>query len=395
MLFRSVDVEGRGEPVRVTYTAGFDGLPAFSNRGDRIAWTSTRSANKSSQLFMGKWNHAEALKLIAQSLAHSKSTVSSPAERTKVDSSKTGGTEAAIREDDLRRHVERLASSQMEGRATGSEGERLAAQYVVDAFRRMGLEPDGDDGTYFQAFTFTAGVKLGSGNDLTVASGGEQRGRRALKVDRDWRPIGFSKTGRIESTGLVFAGYGIVAPKTGGFEAYDSFKDLDVRHKWVMVLRGLPEGLPAEHRQQLARYASLRYKAMLIRDKGARGMIVVSGRDGGGEDSLIPLALDASLAGTSLAAVSVTAGVADGVLSSAGKTIKTLRPALDRGELMAGFEVGGVSISAKIDVEKVACGTECRGAAQGWGCAGRGAVAGGRGAYRSSRAWRGRPVAGA
>ena len=39
-----VRADGQGEPVRVTYTDGFDGLPVFLPDGKRLSWTSTRTA---------------------------------------------------------------------------------------------------------------------------------------------------------------------------------------------------------------------------------------------------------------------------------------------------------------------------------------------------------------
>ncbi|MDP7010088.1 MAG: peptidase M28, partial [Verrucomicrobiota bacterium] len=52
-----VDAAGAHEPVRVTHTDGFDGLPVFSPDGKKLLWTSTRTENEKSQLFMGQWNH--------------------------------------------------------------------------------------------------------------------------------------------------------------------------------------------------------------------------------------------------------------------------------------------------------------------------------------------------
>ena len=56
-----VDVEGKKEPVRVTYSDGFDGLPAPSPDGTMLAWTSSRSGGAAGQLFLAQWNHAKAL----------------------------------------------------------------------------------------------------------------------------------------------------------------------------------------------------------------------------------------------------------------------------------------------------------------------------------------------
>jgi Tol biopolymer transport system component len=59
-----VDVDGRKEPVRVTYADGFDGLPVPSPDGRRLAWTSTRGGGSAGQLYLAEWNHEAALKAI-------------------------------------------------------------------------------------------------------------------------------------------------------------------------------------------------------------------------------------------------------------------------------------------------------------------------------------------
>jgi len=59
-----VDAEGTKEPVRVTYTPGFDGLPVPSPDGKRLAWTSSRSGGDAGQLFLAEWNHEKALEAI-------------------------------------------------------------------------------------------------------------------------------------------------------------------------------------------------------------------------------------------------------------------------------------------------------------------------------------------
>lgn len=59
-----VDVAGAKEPVRVTYSDGFDGLPVPSPDGKRLAWTSSRSGGREGQIFLAEWNHENALKAI-------------------------------------------------------------------------------------------------------------------------------------------------------------------------------------------------------------------------------------------------------------------------------------------------------------------------------------------
>jgi Tol biopolymer transport system component len=62
-----VDTDGKKEPVRVTYTDGFDGLPVPSPDGTQLAWTSSRGGGTGSagQLYLAQWNHAKALEALA------------------------------------------------------------------------------------------------------------------------------------------------------------------------------------------------------------------------------------------------------------------------------------------------------------------------------------------
>ena len=191
-----------------------------------------------------------------------------PSPQTVSTSTDLRQTTAAITPADIRLHLSYLASEALGGRLTGSDGERLATDYVARVFGALGLQPAGDDGTFFQTFPFTAGVSLDATNVLTLHTA---QGDRTLTVDSAWRPLAFSRTGAIDTAGVVFAGYGIVAPAAGQFPAYDAYANLDVTDKWVLMLRYMPENITPEHRQHLATYASLTYKAMLARDHGARG----------------------------------------------------------------------------------------------------------------------------
>jgi Tol biopolymer transport system component len=52
-----VDAEGKREPIRVTFTDGFDGLPAFAPDGRKLSWASGRTEDGRPQIFIADWNH--------------------------------------------------------------------------------------------------------------------------------------------------------------------------------------------------------------------------------------------------------------------------------------------------------------------------------------------------
>lgn len=60
-----VDTAGTKEPVRVTYTDGFDGLPVPTPDGRQLSWTSTRHHGEGGQIYLGSWNHEAALAALA------------------------------------------------------------------------------------------------------------------------------------------------------------------------------------------------------------------------------------------------------------------------------------------------------------------------------------------
>ncbi len=333
-----VDAAGKHEPLRVTTTAGFDGLASFSPDGKMLTWTSNRTADKTSQIFLSEWND-EAVRT-ALGLAQP----GAPAEPA------IAGTDE-ISPEDLKRHITYLASDELEGRLTGTKGEQLATAYVAEQLKSYGCLPAGKDGTFFAPFEFTAGVALGAGNKLSANADDPNA---PPQTKRDWVPLSFSQVGKVDPMGVVFAGYGMEVPAASGKagEEYASYVHADVKGRWVMVLRYLPDGMSQAERVRFFPYSSLRRKAMLAREKGAKGLIIVSGPSAKVQDQLVPLGFDASLAGSGVAAISITDGMAKDWLAMAGKDLAKLQETLDKGDLVQGFEIPGLKVGAEIDIKQ-------------------------------------------
>jgi Tol biopolymer transport system component len=373
------DAGGEREPVRVTFTDGFDGLPVFSADGKKLCWTSNRGGGQS-QLWLADWNDEAARKAIEAAPKHSQSAPSSAAaqsspekkhasETTSVsDNGDAAAFSAEITKADLQREVEWLADEKRDGRMTGSPGAQATADWLAGYFRNVGLKSF--DGSYTLPFEFNAGervipeknklVEFRYEGDLSggpIAGGGAKTplfSDRALAVNTDFRPLAFSENGETEGD-VVFAGYGLVVPGDGQ-QKYDSYAGLDaknVKDKIVLLLRYVPEGVDAQRRAHLNRYAGLRYKAMLARERGAKAVLIVTGPNSPNAGEVLPLTNDGTNAGSGILAASISGKVADALLAPSGKTLKNLQAALDTENPHA--ESGFVLPKVKVHL---ACGIE-------------------------------------
>src|SRR5262245_4676532 len=123
-----VDAEGTKEPVRVSFTDGFDGLPVFSPDGARLCWTTNRGSEKKSQIWLANWNHEAALDAIAKAppraIAAAKPDTAPAAgkaiSRTFPAREANTALTPPISPDDLKQEVGWLAAPEREGRQTGT-----------------------------------------------------------------------------------------------------------------------------------------------------------------------------------------------------------------------------------------------------------------------------------
>src|SRR5262245_60472669 len=86
---------------------------------------------------------------------------------------------ARISADSLRGHLSFIASDALEGRNTPSRGLDIAAEYIAAQFRRAGLEPVGDAGSYFQTSEWSVGPVNNNYVDLAVDDGKQKIRARA------------------------------------------------------------------------------------------------------------------------------------------------------------------------------------------------------------------------
>ena len=343
-----VDSSGRHEPVRVTTTEGFDGLPVFSPDGNWLCWTSNRNSQGVSQLYLAGWNHEAALKAIT--LAPRSPNSSLHPVRTVSDAEFSNKTTMSIRQ-----HIEFLADDALEGRMTGSEGAKRAAEHIATQFTQLNLKPIGDEASYFQAFEFTAGRRIIAEENsfhLTRQTHGAEQVME-FSVERDFQPLSFSRNGVVEGE-VVFVGYGLTVPGEFG-EGYNAYAGLDVKDKIVVALRYVPEGVEPERRQQLNRYAGLRYKAMQAREQGASAFLVVAGPNSPNAGKLIPLDFDSSLADSGIVAASISDTVAKALFAPSGKNLKDVQSGLDveNPHFLGQFPLPDVKIKIVVSVEKV------------------------------------------
>ncbi|HPI40636.1 MAG TPA: biopolymer transporter Tol, partial [Pseudobdellovibrionaceae bacterium] len=245
-----VDAEGKQKPIRITQEDGFDGLPVFTPDGKKLFWSRSPD-KKQSQIYIADWDD-----ILARKLLNLKPKLS------------VQDLEPKITAEDIHKEIYYLSDKDFAGRKTGSPEEKVYTLKIQELFKSWGLKPF--DGSYLQTFEYTSGVKLGPNNKFSIEA-------MNLKVLEDYTPLSLSKNGSLTGGSLVFAGYGIRAPAKDKIQAYDSYKDLNVQGKWVLLLNDIPQDVPAETRLHLMTYARSQHKLSIAKNEGAVGVIFVNG----------------------------------------------------------------------------------------------------------------------
>jgi len=183
---------------------------------------------------------------------------------------------ASISPQRIRAHVRFLSLDLLEGRGPGTRGGELAAQYIATQFALDGLQPAGDNGTYFQrvplyavhtvvgktSFSFTP--SSGQPIDLTYGSdivSQDETGQPSADIDAP----------------IVFIGYGIDAPEYH----WNDYAGVDLKGKIALVIVNEPPSTSEAFfkGKALTYYGRWTYKYEEAARRGAIGVLIIHRTD--------------------------------------------------------------------------------------------------------------------
>ena len=186
------------------------------------------------------------------------STVSMDAQDGPVDAAM-----ASIRPEAIRADMRFLSDDLLEGRGTATRGFDIAAKFMATQFEGMGLQPAGDNGTYFQNVPLRL-LKADPAKSALVLRRGDKE--EDLVFGKDYLPgVDPVRAERSIEAPVVFVGYGVTAPEQG----YDDYKGIDAKGRIVALIFGAPD-FPSSIR---AYYSSPAVKAGNVVAHGAVGVI--------------------------------------------------------------------------------------------------------------------------
>lgn len=163
--------------------------------------------------------------------------------------------------------VRALAADAMEGRETGTRGYEKASDYVAARFGEIGLQPAGDDGSFFQRVPLLRATRERDGAKFVVRRNGREI---ALRFEDQFLPQpGFDAAQAEVEAPAVFVGQAVHAPALG----VDDFEGLDLRGRIAVLFDGAPARFDNDRR---AFHSSWREKLREVAERGAVGAVFVN-----------------------------------------------------------------------------------------------------------------------
>ena len=174
---------------------------------------------------------------------------------------------------ELRADLFFVASDEMQGRLTETPENEIMSAFIRSRFERLGLEPMGPEGSFYQNFRLMKSVLANSlENDLEIVR--DDGATMRAQLGDSFFPLRFSASGSLEAE-VVFAGYGIRAPKL----SHDDYGDGSLRGKIVLVLDHEPGERDPEsifNGVVTSEYSRNLRKALYAQTAGAAGILFVN-----------------------------------------------------------------------------------------------------------------------
>lgn len=251
-----------------------------------------------------------------------------------------------ITAEEIKAHLNYLASDELKGRFSGTPEERLAGDYIKAQLESYGLKP-AFNGNWFQEFPFIEKVELTKNNSLKLSIDGKENN---LILKKDFTTLSFSGKAKVSGE-LVFVGYGISASKLN----YDDYEGIDVKGKIVVAMKSHPEN--DSSRSEFERYSTLRNKANNAKEKGASGLIVVNGWLPKNDDILPDPRYDGAPGIKDFPVAQISRTVFEDLLKNSGNTFAEIQKQIDGSKKPESFAVKNTKaeISTEaVEVKKIA-----------------------------------------
>jgi aminopeptidase YwaD len=227
---------------------------------------------------------------------------------------------------ELQDHIKFLSSDSLRGRQTGTAGDSLAAYYIKYQLLQSGLKPLSGDG--FQRYKIADKVIVGENNFLSVDG-------REFDSSNGFMPLSFSGSSELESE-VIFTGYGF-SIKNDSLQ-WNDYEKTDVKGKWVLILRGDPE--PNKSVSGFIPFNNDRDKALLAKDMGASGVLMVSGPVNDQEDSFEPLSSEAF--SVEIPVLRIRRNIADIILAKTKTSVADLEKRINMTKKPLDFSTGTI-----------------------------------------------------
>lgn len=169
-------------------------------------------------------------------------------------------------QDGIKKHVSYLASDKLEGRAPGTQGELLAANYIAKKFKTAGLKPGGDNNTFFHGFEFAATPIVNEAKTSFKLI------NKTYALNQDFWPLNMSASGSASGK-VLYLRYGIVSEEMK-YNDYEGYKRSELKDAIFVLEVSTPDGVHP-HSKYL-KQADLSSRVKVAEELGAAAVIFVN-----------------------------------------------------------------------------------------------------------------------